>query len=93
MAEQKTNNNAPIRVSRKLVILSRLVVALVFAVWVAGIFYFHSRMQATEQEILQLRQRKQQEEERLRREASYRRAVMERQAVQSGVQNAVDAFK
>lgn len=93
MTEKKEQQLAPVRVPRKWVILARIVVAAVFVIWVAGIFYFHSRVQATEQKILQLRQKRQQQEELQRRKALYQQAIMERQAKPAPSQNAVDAFK
>ncbi len=93
MAEQKQQTAAPVQVSRKVVLIARTVLAVIVVIWIAGIFYFHSQMKATEQEILKLRQRRQQEEELQRREAIYRRAAMQQTAVQNGVQNAVDALK
>ena len=93
MTDRKKLTISPMKPSRKMVLLARGVVLLVFAIWVAGIFYFHYRMKETERQILEMKQKEQQQEEFLRRQAVYQQASMERQTVQSSVQNAVDAFK
>lgn len=93
MIDKKKASTPPIQVSRKMVFVARGVVLVVFLVWVIGIFYFYSQVQETERQIAALQQKQQQQQELLRRQAIYQRASMEQQAVQSGVQNAVDAFK
>lgn len=93
MNENKKRANPPIQVSRKMIFIARAVVLIVLLVWVIGIFYFYSQVKETERQIAELKQKQQREEELLRRRAIYQRASMEQQAVQSGVQNAVDALK
>lgn len=86
-----SQNSAPI--SRRTVIIVRIIFFVLFVVWVAGGIYFYSEIQKTEAQIVQVRQEAQRKEELLRREAAYRRAALEQQTVQSGVQNAVDTFR
>ncbi len=86
MPEQKT-------ISRRGVIIARIVIGLLIIVWLLGAFYLYSEVREADKKIVQIQQKAQQDKERLRREATYRRVAMEQQAVQSGVQNAVDALK
>ena len=84
----------PIKVSRKMIWIARAVFLSVFIIWVAGIFYFHSKVRATERQIQELRQKKQRQEEMLRQEAILRQVAAQQYAPdQNRVQNAVDAFK
>ena len=93
MPEKQKLPPPPIKISRKMLFIARAVLLIVFILWIAGIFYFYSRIQETERQIEALKQRKQQQEELLRRQAIYQRAVLEQETATSGVQNAVDAFK
>lgn len=80
-------------ISRRGVIIARIVFCVLFVIWVAGAVYLYSKVQEAEQKIQETRREAERREELLRREAAYRRAALEQQAVQSGVQNAVDTFK
>lgn len=78
---------------RKIVWIIRIVLLLLFFVWLGGALYLHSVVKQDERELEALQQRKQQKEELLRREAAYRQAVLQQKNPQSSVKNAIDGVK
>ncbi len=71
----------------------RVVLLLLFFVWLGGALYLHSVVKQDERDLEALRQKKQQKEELLRREAAYRQAVLQQTNPQSRVKNAIDGVK
>ncbi len=78
--------------SRRKVIMIRIVLLILFVVWVAGAIYLYLDVRESSKKLREIKKEAQRKEEMLRREAAYQQAIMEKQSDVSGVQNAVDAF-
>lgn len=78
--------------SRRKVIMIRIVLLVLFVIWVAGAIYLYLDVRDSSKKLKEIKQEAQRQEEMLRREMAYQQAIMEQQAGMSSVQNAVDAF-
>ena len=80
------------KISRRNIIIIRLVLLVLFVIWVAGAIYLYLDVRDSSKKLKEIKQEAQRQEEMLRREMAYQQAIMEQQAGMSSVQNAVDAF-
>lgn len=66
---------------------------ILVAVWLAGAVYFHQLVKEDERIIAEHQKIRQQQEERLRRAASYESSRIEQKLNKDSSKNAVDSFK
>ncbi len=77
----------------KLIWLFRIVLLVLFVVWVAGAIHLHQVVKADEAAIAQREQVLHQQEERARRAAAYERSRLQEQVDRNTSKNVVDGFK